>query len=619
MSTLRDLKQRRFVQILVSYLAAGWIAIEVVDQLVDNELLPGLAYRLVLIWYLAGIPIAAVVAWFHGEQGKQKAPKVEVALIALFVLGLGGFTVDRVHDHVEERRALAAAAASGLAPDRIAVLYFEDLSAGQDLGHIADAFTEDLIDVLSRVRGLDVVPANGVLPFRQEDVDVAAVADSLEAGTIVAGAVDRTRDGVGVTVRLVDGASGVEFRRTRFEQPAQELMGAGDQVAAETARFLRERLGEEVRLRAIDHQARNVEAWSLVQQGRRAWKQAEAIVQESGYDGAEPAFAEADSLMIEAMRQDPTWALPLTLRSRVAFRRSQLAHAPEARQRFAAQAVANAESALERAPGDPEALEARGTARYWRYLTDPELHGPQRRDLLVAAREDLESAVDRDPTLASAYNILSHLYYNDEDTGLARVIMTAQRAYEEDAYLESASNILWRIHSAAADLGQFQTAVDACQEGRRRFPGQARFHLCRLRLMVTPALQPDVDHAWSLVAAVDSLSLEDRRAYHVTEARMFAAGVLHQAGLPDSAQAVLARAHEAATPQIDPHRELLSIEAIIRSRMGEHDRAVALVQDYLLANPGHTFDRSAGLAWWWRELETVPEFRRLIALRSEQS
>ena len=75
--------------------------------------------------------------------------------------------------------------------------------------------------------------------------------------------------------------------------------------------------------------------------------------------------------------------------------------------------------------------------------------------------------------------------------------------------------------------------------------------------------------------------------------------------------------YRAATEEVDPHRELLSIEAIIRSRMGEPDRAVALVQDYLLANPGHTFDRSAGLAWWWRELETVPEFRRLIALRSE--
>ena len=134
-------------------------------------------------------------------------------------------------------------------------------------------------------------------------------------------------------------------------------------------------------------------------------------------------------------------------------------------------------------------------------------------------------------------------------------------------------------------------------------------------------LQEDsaVEEAWELVGAVDSLAVDALRDYESVEARMFAAGVLHAAGLPDSAQAVMERAHQAATPEVDPHRELLSVEAIIRSRMGETQRAVALVQDYLLANPGHSFDRSAGLAWWWRELEAVPEFRRLIALRSEQS
>ena len=37
-------------------LAAGWVVIEAVSQLVENGLLPGLAYRLALVWFLGGLP-----------------------------------------------------------------------------------------------------------------------------------------------------------------------------------------------------------------------------------------------------------------------------------------------------------------------------------------------------------------------------------------------------------------------------------------------------------------------------------------------------------------------------------------------------------------------------------
>lgn len=618
MSTFRDLRQRRFVQILIAYLAASWVVIEVVSQLVEHEILPGIVYRLVLIWFVGGLPGAAVVAWFHGEQGRQKAPRSEIAFLVLLIVALGAFTFRSVDAHLETQRAMAGAHEGGLPASRIAVLYLDDRSRGS-LGAVADAFTEDLIAELARVPELDVVSANGVRPFREDDADPAAVALALGAGTIVQGSVGETRDGVEVDLALVDGASGAVFRRTSLEVPVSVLLEGGTRLAAEAATLLRERLGEEVRLRETRRETGNADAWSLLQQARRAMKDAESALHDGPADAATAHYVAADSLLELAARMDTSWARPMALRSEIAYRRARLPAELAAGLPHTLAAIRHGDAAVARDATDAGALEARGTARYWRWLTDPDLEGAVRDALLRTARDDLESAVQRDPRRASAFSTLSHLYYNDPDApGLTSVLMAAQRAYEEDAYVESAANVLWRIHTAALDIGQFPPAHNACEEGRSRFSDDYRFRLCRIRLMATPAIAADPAEAWRLVAEADSLAPDRGRAYYNVENRMFVAAILHRAGLPDSARATLARAaREADDPRIDPQRDLWLREAIVRSRIGETEEAVALVRRYLVANPGHRFDEGYGLSWWWRELEPEPSFRRLLALQTE--
>jgi eukaryotic-like serine/threonine-protein kinase len=618
MSTFRELRQRRFVQFLVAYLAASWVVIEVISQLVEHEILPGIVYRLVLVWFLGGLPCAAVVAWFHGEQGRQKAPRSEIAFISVLVIGLGIFTFSSVSTYLETNRALAGADEGGLPSSRIAVLYLADRSRG-DLGAIADAFTEDLIAELARVPELDVVSANGVRPYRGETVDATEVARALGAGTIVVGEVGETRQGVTVDLALVDGASGAVFRRTSLEVPAAELLQGGTRLARESATLLRERLGEEVRLRETRTETSNAAAWSLLQQGRRAMKDAETAIHEGRGEEASAHYVMADSLLDGASRLDSEWARPLALRSEIAYRRARLPAEVTAGLPHTLAAIRLGDAAVTRDATDAGALEARGTARYWRWLTDPELEGAVRAALLRSARDDLESAVQRDPRRASAFSTLSHLYYNDPDApGLTSVLMAAQRAYEEDAYVESAANVLWRIHTAALDIGQFPPAQNACREGRARFPGDFRFRVCRLRLMATPAVAADPAEGWRLLFEADSLAPDRSRTYYNVENRMFMAAILHRAGLADSARATLARAaRDSDDPSIDPHRDLWLREAIVRSRIGETEEAVALVERYLVANPGHRFDQGYGLSWWWRELEPAPSFRRLLALQTQ--
>ena len=87
MGTLQELKERRIVQIVVSYAAAGYIALEVLSQLIENGIIPGLIYSVALVWYVGGFVAATVIGWNHGEKGHQQAPKSEIAFLAVSQTG----------------------------------------------------------------------------------------------------------------------------------------------------------------------------------------------------------------------------------------------------------------------------------------------------------------------------------------------------------------------------------------------------------------------------------------------------------------------------------------------------------------------------------------------------
>src|SRR5207247_9628027 len=110
--------------------------------------------------------------------------------------------------------------------------------------------------------------------YRNLDIPADSVARALRVGTIVRGAVEPAGRGYRVSVRLIDGASGADFKRASFEQPAGALLVIRDSLAQTVAEFLRERLGGELRLREQRAGTQSIEAWSLVQQAERARKEA---------------------------------------------------------------------------------------------------------------------------------------------------------------------------------------------------------------------------------------------------------------------------------------------------------------------------------------------------------
>lgn len=612
MGLIANIRKRRLFQILAAYAAAGFVVLEGTDQFIQNDILPAFAYPLALWWYGLGAVVAAIIGWFHGEKGAQKAPPVEIVSIGLVAVLALGITTSHVRAHIQDRAVREAAAASELDLRTVAVTYFEDLSRDGESQYVGDALTEDLIQELSRVRALDVISRNGVAPFRNGRVPVDSVARALRAGTVVTGTVEGIGDRVRVNVRLHDGQSGAEVRRVSLERPAQDLLQARDEVAQQTASSLREWLGEEITLRRQREDTQDLAAWTLAQRAERERKEGERVMSEDhDLAGAFAAFDRADDLLDRAETVDPSWVEPRFLRAQIAYRRSRLAFPPpEDAEPWIRIGLEHVERVLSSRPSHAPALGLRGTLQYWWYLL-PLIHDPQERQAtLQRARRDLEEAVRLDPTLATAFADLSHLYAWIDERSAS--VLAAQRAYEEDAYLGNADEVLWRLIAGLYDQESFNEVQRWCEVGRSRFPDHFRFAQCRLMVMTTRVGEADPETGWELVERIREMVPGGDHDPQYAVSLTYQGGILARANLPDSADQVLRRARDLSRPEADPHRDILLHEAAMRATsLGDVDGAIDLLMDYAVVNPDYDFSHN----WWWRDVRGHPRYGELLALQ----
>jgi serine/threonine-protein kinase len=546
--------------------------------------------------------VSRVTPTRHRSMLKGLWRKPVAIVVGVVVIGVGAWLLAG-----GGRGGSATASGRGMDLRRVAVLYFQDLSPDSSLGFLADGLTEGLITQLSEVRTLDVVSRNGVIPFRRADLPRDSIARAVGAGTLVEGSVEPVRDRVRVTVRLVDGASGADLlRRASFEQPSANLLSIRDSLASEVARVLRERLGEEVRLREERAGTRSTEAWATVQQAELVRKKADAVVRVK-MDSAVALYVRTDSILAAAERIDPTWPDPIIMRGELQERRARLARSAD----LIEAGLGHAARALALAPESARALELRGTLRYRQWQIARPSDPQEATQLLNDARQDLERATTIEPTAANAYATLSSLYYQTKDVQAAA--LAARRAYEEDAYLSNAADILTRLFHTSYDLDQQRQAQRWCQEGMRRFPRDYRFFQCQLYMM-TRLETPDVPRAWRVLTGLDSLTPPPQRELLHLRNQMMVAAVIARAGLRDSAHHVIERSR--ASPQIDAEQAQLAYEAFVRTLLGEQDEAIHLLQRYVAANPEHSFRVGGDISWWWWDLQKHPGFQALARPRS---
>ncbi|MEJ2503731.1 MAG: hypothetical protein P8177_10545, partial [Gemmatimonadota bacterium] len=477
-----ELRRRRVPHAVGLYLVGAWAAIEVTATVFPLLLLPEWTSRAVVIAAVLGLPIVTVMAWAfdltrdglqrtegEGSAGSSVGVRVALVLLTVAATGAAGWGTRGVWFPDTEAGPDVAA----LDPTRIAVLYLDDFSPGGELAYLADGLTEALIHELAQIEALEVISRNGVKPYRNLTIPLDSLARELRVGTLVEGSVEGRGRTLGATVQLIDARNGTHLLSQRFNHPSGDGLMLRDSMVAEVARTLGRTLGRQLDLERLRREAGSAEAWDGVQRARSLLDEAERLRWGLGAeDAARDALERADSLLAGAARSDSVWAEPYLWRARVArmlagvdvaMRQARDADHLQSGLRFA-------EAALDRVPGNAEALALRG-----RILVDFSWMYPDSAESLVRRAEaDLRAAVAADADNVIGWVGLADLLRSRGE--FAEAAVAAERALAADPFLiHEEKEILFTLSHIWLVLEQFDRALQWAREGRRRFPAEPGF------------------------------------------------------------------------------------------------------------------------------------------------
>jgi adenylate cyclase len=179
----------------------------------------------------------------------------------------------------------------------LAVLPLANISPDPSDGYFADGLTEELISVLSHVRGLSVIARTSVAPYKNAPKSIAQVGTELGVDTVLEGSVRKAGNRIRITLQLIDVATQGHVWANSYNREMDDVFAVQSDIAERTAEALRLELARADSPDLKRRPTANPEAYDLYLRGLVAAKLPHGKGLEEGLRSFE-----------EATRLDPTFA-----------------------------------------------------------------------------------------------------------------------------------------------------------------------------------------------------------------------------------------------------------------------------------------------------------------------
>ena len=153
----------------------------------------------------------------------------------------------------------------------LAVLPFVNAVADPSIEYLTDGITESIINSLSQLPGLRVVPRSLVFRYKGLQADPATVGLALNARTILTGRVVQQGDFINIQAELVDTNTESQLWGEQFRQKTSELVTLQQEIAWQISEALRLKLTGQQKKRLRKKPTVNPEAYQEYLRGRYLW------------------------------------------------------------------------------------------------------------------------------------------------------------------------------------------------------------------------------------------------------------------------------------------------------------------------------------------------------------
>ena len=180
---------------------------------------------------------------------------VPLALAVLTLIGFGFFRLVTRHKVI----------------DSVAVLPFANTSADASMEYLSDGITENLINRLSRLPALRVVPRSTVFRYKGQEIDPQAAGRALGVRAVIVGRVVQRGDTLQIGTELIDVVNESQLWGEQYSRRLADLLTIEEDIARGIAEKLRSRLSDTEQHQLTRRFTESNKAHELYLRGRYFW------------------------------------------------------------------------------------------------------------------------------------------------------------------------------------------------------------------------------------------------------------------------------------------------------------------------------------------------------------
>ena len=180
----------------------------------------------------------------------------------------------------------------------IAVLPFENMTAGTGSDYFSDGITEDIISKLSEIKDLRVIARTSVLQYKKTTKSVLDIANELEVNTILEGSIRRIENKVRVVAQLIDIRTDDHLWAGTYDRNLDDIFAVQSDIARNIATALQSKLTPSEEKNILDNPTVNTKAYEYYREGLTKY-----------YTYSFDGFNDAIKNYNNALNIDPNYAL----------------------------------------------------------------------------------------------------------------------------------------------------------------------------------------------------------------------------------------------------------------------------------------------------------------------
>jgi len=268
---LQRLRERKLVQWAIAYVAFAFALLQGVDIVAQQFGWPDGVRRGITLALAFGFFVAMVLAWYHGERGVQRVSGTELLILAL-LLAIGGgllWRFVRAPSTAPPATTTSSPAATAIPAKSIAVLPFVNMSADKENEFFSDGLSEEILNSLARIDGMQVVGRTSSFQFKGKNDDLRTIGTRLGVANVLEGSVRREGERARITAQLIRASDGYHLWSETYDRTLDDTLAVQLDIAEKVAGALNVLLDDTQRKRMRDAGVKNVDAFIAYQ---KAWK-----------------------------------------------------------------------------------------------------------------------------------------------------------------------------------------------------------------------------------------------------------------------------------------------------------------------------------------------------------